>query len=52
VAEELGVKEWALYRWRQLYGPRPGGAVMATAPQTPAEAEEEIRRLRADNVRL
>ena len=52
VAEELGVKEWALYRWRQLYGPRPGGAVMATAPRTPAEAEEEIRRLRADNVRL
>jgi transposase len=52
VAEELGVTPWVLYQWRRLYGPQPGGTVMATAPRTLAEAEVEIRRLRADNVRL
>lgn len=33
------------------YALRPGTNVMATAPRTPSEAEEEIRRLRAENTR-
>jgi transposase len=51
VADELGITTWTLYRWRGLYGPRPTGA---PAPRTMTEAEkdEEIQRLRAENVRL
>jgi len=52
VAQELGITEWTLYRWRQQYGPRPGKTVMAAGPRTLSEAEEEVRRLRAENVRL
>lgn len=51
VAEELGVTEWTLYRWRQLYAPGPKAG---PAPKTMSEAEkdEEIRRLRAENIHL
>lgn len=52
VAAELGISEWTLYRWRCAYAPRPGTSVMAAAPRTLSEAEEEIRRLRAENTRL
>jgi transposase-like protein len=52
LAQELGITEWTLYRWRCDFGPRPGRSVMAAAPHTLSEAEEEIRRLRAENVRL
>jgi transposase len=52
VARELGITEWTLYRWRCDYGPQPGKTVMAAGPRTLPEAEEEIRRLRAENVRL
>ena len=50
VAKELGLPAWQLYEWRKLYGPRPGES--GPAPQTLAEAEKEIRRLRAELVRM
>ena len=51
VAEELGVTEWTLYRWRQIYAPRP---MDGPVPKTMSEAEkdDEIRRLRAENIQL
>ena len=52
VAKDLGISEWALYRWRCDHGPRPGRTIMAAAPRSLAEAEEEIRRLRAENARM
>ena len=52
VAQSLGISEWTLYRWRCAHAPRPGATVMASAPRTLSEAEEEIRRLRAENARL
>lgn len=52
VAEELGISEWTLYRWRCAHAPRSGASVVAAAPRTLSEAEEEIRRLRAENTRL
>ena len=50
VAKELGLPAWQLYEWRKLYGPRPGGS--GPAPQTLAEAEKEIGRLRAELIRM
>jgi transposase len=50
VAGELGVSTWVLYRWRKQYGPALKGA--GPAPQTMEEKDVEIRRLRAEVVRL
>jgi transposase-like protein len=49
VAQELGLPAWQLYEWRKLYAPRAGSD---GPPQTLAEAEKEIGRLRAEVVRL
>ena len=50
VAKELGIPAWALYEWRKLYAPRP--CESGPAPQTLAEAEKEISRLRAELMRM
>ncbi len=50
IAEELGVTDTMLYEWRRLFAPRPGAET--GAPQTAAEKDEEIRRLRAELVRM
>ena len=52
IARDLGISEWTLYRWRCDYAPQPGKTVMAAGPRTLSEAEAEIQRLRAENVRL
>jgi transposase len=52
VAEDLGITPWTLYRWRELYAPRPAGASTALGQRTPEETEEENRRLRAEVLRL
>jgi transposase-like protein len=50
VAKELGLPAWQLYEWRKLYAPQPGES--GPAPQTLAEAEKEIGRLRAELIRM
>ena len=50
IAAELGVSDSMLYEWRRLFAPRPGADT--GAPQTGPEKDEEIRRLRAEVVRL
>ena len=50
IADELGVTDSMLYEWRRLFAPRPG--VDPGAPQTAEEKDEEIRRLRAEIVRM
>jgi transposase-like protein len=50
VANELGIPAWALYEWRKLYAPRPGDP--RPAPQSLAEAQEEIADLRAEVIRM
>jgi transposase-like protein len=39
-----------LYEWRRLFAPRPGADT--GGPQTAAEKDEEIRRLRAQLVQM
>lgn len=48
VAAELGLPAWQLYKWRQLYAPRPGGP----GGPTQAEAAAEIAQLRAELLRM
>lgn len=50
IAEELGVPVDRLYEWRAEYAERPGA--VTGAPQTAEEKDAEIRRLRAEVVRL
>ena len=50
VAVELGISTWSLYQWRKLYGPAVRG--VGSVPQTMEEKDEEIRRLRAEVVRM
>ncbi len=50
VAKDLGLPAWQLYEWRKLYAPRPGEG--GPTPQNLEEAEQEIRRLRAEVVRM
>ncbi len=50
IAAELGVTDTMLYEWRRQFAPRPGAD--AGTPQTAADKDEEIRRLRAEVVRL
>jgi transposase-like protein len=52
VAEEIGVNVERLYNWRHLFGPRPSGASAGSVPRTREEAEEEVRQLRAELVRM
>jgi len=50
VADELGVAESMLHRWRRKYAPQPG--VPTGAPQSLEAATEEIARLRGELVRM
>lgn len=50
LAHELGVSAWVIYRWRKLYGPPVKAA--GAPPQTMEQKDEEIRRLRAELVRM
>ena len=50
VADELGAPVDRLYAWRRKYAARPGADT--GAPQTPEEKDAEIRRLRAELVRM
>jgi transposase len=50
VAEDLGVPVDRLYEWRRQFVERPGADT--GAPRTPEEKDEEIRRLRAQLVRM
>jgi transposase len=53
IAAEVGISQWTLYRWRSLYAPKARAAKTGQdAPQSPQEKDEEIRRLRAEVVRL
>ena len=52
VAQELGVPQSVLYRWRALYAPRPCGAEGPDGPRTLEQAEAENRQLRAEVVRM
>jgi transposase len=52
VAEQLGLPEWALYRWRRKYAPRPVGPFVPVKQLPPEEKDEEIRRLRAEVIRM
>ena len=51
VAQELGISPWTLRCWRKRYAPGPGGAG-AIADLTAEQKDEEIRRLRAEVIRL
>ena len=50
VAQELGLNVTMLHDWRRKYAPRPGA--QTGAPETAEEKDAEIRRLRAEVVRL
>lgn len=50
IAEELGVSDSMLYEWRRRFAPRPGADT--GTPQTATAKDGEIRRLRAEVVRL
>jgi transposase len=50
VATELGINLTMLYEWRRQYAPQP--RVPNGVPQTPEEKDAEIRRLRAELVRM
>ena len=50
IVADMGVTDTMLYEWRRLFAPRAGADT--GTPQTAAEKDEEIRRLRAEVVRL
>ena len=52
VARELGVTKSMLYRWRELYAPRPSGVEYPAGPRTLEQAEAENRQLRAEVIRM
>jgi transposase-like protein len=52
VARELGVTKSMLYRWRELYAPRPSGVEYPDGPRTLEQSEAENRQLRAEVVRM
>jgi transposase len=52
VAQELGVTKSMLYRWRELYAPRPSGGDSPDGPRTFEQAEAENRQLRAEVIRM
>ena len=52
VAKELGVTQSMLYRWRELYVPRPSSSGGPDGPRTLEQAEAENRQLRAEVIRM
>lgn len=52
VAQELGLTQSMLYRWRELYAPRPRGGEGPEVPRTLEQAEDEVRQLRAEVIRM
>ena len=50
LAVELGINQTLLYDWRREYAPQPRAD--NGVPQTPEEKDAEIRRLRAELVRM
>ena len=52
VAKELGVTQSMLYRWRELYVPRPSSSEGPDGPRTLEQAEAENRQLRAEVIRM
>ena len=52
VAQELGLTQSMLYRWRELYAPRPSGGEGPDGPRTLEQAEDEVRQLRAEVIRM
>jgi len=53
IAAEVGISQWTLYRWRSLYAPKARASKKEQQGlQSPEEKDEEIRRLRAEVVRL
>jgi len=52
VADELGITEWTLRLWRKRYGPRPAAGGGSAAEMTSEQKDDEIRRLRAELVRM
>jgi len=52
IAQELGVSESELYRWRRKYAPPPGGGGGAARPRSLEESEAENRQLRAELIRM
>jgi transposase len=52
VAQELGVTKSMLYRWRELYAPRPSSGGGGEGPRTLEQAEGDIRQLRAEVIRM
>jgi transposase-like protein len=52
VAQELGVPQSVLYRWRALYAPQASGGKAGEAARTFEQAEAENRQLRAELVRM
>lgn len=51
VADELGIKEWNLRDWKEALT-KKSGALPSARPQTPAEMEAELQRLRRENQSL
>jgi transposase len=52
IAQELGLSEHALYRWRHEYLVARPSPLARDYPRAPEEKDEEIRRLRAEVGRL
>jgi transposase len=52
VAQELGVPQSVLYRWRELYAPRASGGEGLDRPRSLEQAEAENRQLRAEVIRM
>ena len=52
IAQELGVGEGLLHRWRRKYAPGPSGATAIKQAQTPEQKDELIAWQAAEIVRL
>jgi transposase len=52
VAQELGIPQSVLYRWRKLYAPQASGGKGTDGVRTLEQAEAENRQLRAEVVRM
>ena len=52
VAQELGVTQSMLYRWRELYAPRASSGDGPDGPRTLEQSEAENRQLRAEVIRM
>jgi transposase len=52
IAEQLGIGDSLLRKWRRVYAPTPASASGVKGAMTPEQKDEEIDRLRAENMRL